>query len=510
MADDVEQGDAPSTEPTDEDEAAGAVSGEAVSEPAVSEPAVSEPAEPTEPVEEEEPQSRWKRLVLRGSIFELGGYVMTYALRFLSSTVLRSLLFPAAFGVMEVINGITIGLIMLSDVGIQQAVIQSERGDEPVFLDTAWTIHVVRGLILWGVACAVAYPASLIAGEPELAYLIPIASLGVVALGFHSTAEFTLRRRMTLGRIILMEVVTQAITVTVTISWASVSPTVWALIAGGLVSTLVRLAFSYYLNRFAGHRNRFRWDPQVRKEIWEFGKWITASSAVFFAAQWGDRLLMVSFLGTAVSGVYATAVLIAESVGAALDKVIHGVFYPLFSRVGREGTERLREVYYQTRLRFDAMTMILTGGLAAMGPWVIELLFDERYAAAGWMLRVLCLRSATMAVVAPAETCLTSLGRTRYGFYQNVLRAVWILAGVPLGYYFGGAEGVVWVAALSGVPPLFALWPKLWALKILRPERELLAWVFFAAGFGIGLAVLWVLPDAAPMRDVVRGLLGRG
>ena len=450
----------------------------------------------------EEPKGlgRWKRLVLRGSAFELGGYVATYGLRFVSSTVLRSLLFPAAFGLMEVINGVLIGLIMLSDVGIKQAVIQSERGDDPVFLDTAWTIHVVRGVALWIVAGLLAFPAGWITGEMELAYLIPIASLGVVALGFHSTAEFTLRRRMTLGRVILMEVVAQAVTVTVTITWASLSPTVWALVAGGLCNALVRLAFSYWLTRFAGHTNRFRWDPQVRHEIWQFGKWITASSAVFFAASWGDRLLMVSFLGTTVSGVYATAVLIAESVGAALDKVIHGVFYPLFSRVGREGTERLREVYYATRLRFDALTMVATGGLAAMGPWVIGLLFDDRYAAAGWMLRVLCLRSASMAVVAPAETCLTSLGHTRYGFYQNVVRAVWILGGVPLGYAFAGAEGVVWVAALSGLPPLLALWPKLHELEILRLGREALAWAVFGAGFAIGYGVLWLLPAADAIR----------
>lgn len=454
-----------------------------------------------------EPKSRWKRLVLRGSIVELGGYVTTYGLRFVSSTVLRSLLFPAAFGLMDLINGIIIGLVMLSDVGIQQAVIQSKRGDEPIFLDTAWTVHVVRGVLLWLIACAIAYPASLMTGESELAYLIPFASLNVVALGFHSTAEFTLRRRMTLGRVVLMEVVTQVVTVAVTISWAAVSPTVWALIAGGLVSTLTRLAFSYYLNRFAGHVNRFRWDPGVRKEIWDFGKWITASSAVFFAASWGDRLMMVSFLGVTVSGIYATAVLIAEAAGGALDKIIHGVFYPLFSRIGREGTERLREVYYATRLRFDALTMILTGGLCAMGPFVIELIFDERYAAAGWMLRVLSLRSATMAVVAPAETCLTSLGHTRYGFYQNVLRAIFILGGVPIGYWFWGAEGVVWVTALSGFPPLLALWPKLRELKILRLEREALAWMFFGVGAAIGFGVLWLLPEGGEIREWLKALI---
>ncbi len=452
----------------------------------------------------DEETGRLKKLALRGSVFEIGGYIVSYGLRFVNSTVIRSLLFPAAFGLMEVINGVSFGLIMLSDVGIQQAIIQNERGEEQLFLDTAWTIHVIRGIALWIVACLISYPASLIAGQPEIAYLMPVASLSIVTLGFHTTAEFTLRRRMLVGRIILMDVICQIATMIVTLTWAYLDPTVWALVAGGLVNAGVRLGFSYYLGAHVGYRNRFAWDKVVRKEIWDFGKWITLGSSVSFASTWGDRLLLVAFLGVEVSGIYATAVLLAEAAGAALDRVIGSVFYPLFARVGRSGTDRLREVYYAARLRFDALTMIAAGGLGVLGPWVVELLLDERYQDAGWMLRVLCLRTATIAVVSPAETCLTSLGHTKYGFYQNLVRASWILIGVPLGYWFGGVVGVVGVTATSGFPALIVLWPKLRALKILRIEREVVAWVFFAIGIGLGLLALMVLPEAVDIRAWLR------
>lgn len=475
----------------------------AVSESAESAPGPAEPSKPSE-------GGALRRLALRGSLFELAGYAATYILRFASSTVLRSLLFPAAFGVMEVVNGINIGLVMLSDVGIQQAIVQSKRGDEPVFLDTAWTMHVVRGLGLWLVACLAAYPASLLAGDPDLATYIPIASLGIVLLGFGSTSEFSLRRRMTLGRVIMMDVICQVTTMSVTITWAYLHPSVWALVAGGIANAAVRVSLTHWLAGHVGHRNRFAWDPEVRKEIFEFGKWITGSSAVFFASSWGDRLLLVAFLGTATSGVYATAVLIAESIGAALDRVVHGVFYPLFSRVGREGTDRLRHVYYATRLRFDAMTMTATGTLVVLGPWIIRLLFDERYADAGWMLRVLALRSAMTSVVAPCETCLTSLGHTRFGFYQNVARAIWVLAGVPIAFWVAGVEGVVWVTALSMVPSALVLWPKFRSIGILRIDRELLAWGFFAGGLALGLAISMVLPDAVWLRGLLRDLVRGG
>ena len=42
---------------------------------------------------------------------------------------------------------------------------------------------------------------------------------------------------------------------------------------------------SHWLAGVVGYRNRFAWDAGVRKEIFEFGKWITGSSAVDFEGQ---------------------------------------------------------------------------------------------------------------------------------------------------------------------------------------------------------------------------------
>ena len=141
------------------------------------------------------------RRAARGSLIEMVTFVVSYGLRFVSSMALRGLLFPAAFGVMEVVTGVNVGLAMLTDVGIREAAIRSERGEEQVFLDTAWTMHVVRGVALWLVTVVLAYPAALLSNEPSLVYVLPIASLSTLILGFVSTADLTLRRRMRIGKI---------------------------------------------------------------------------------------------------------------------------------------------------------------------------------------------------------------------------------------------------------------------------------------------------------------------
>jgi hypothetical protein len=38
---------------------------------------------------------------------------------------------------------------MFSDFGLNASVIRSARGDDPVFLQTAWTVQILRGVMLW-------------------------------------------------------------------------------------------------------------------------------------------------------------------------------------------------------------------------------------------------------------------------------------------------------------------------------------------------------------------------
>ena len=73
----------------------------------------------------------------RASVYEVGAQFGRQGLSLVSNVVLTRLLFPEAFGLMQVVSIVLFGLTMLSDVGIVQAVIQNPRGDEKRFLDTA-------------------------------------------------------------------------------------------------------------------------------------------------------------------------------------------------------------------------------------------------------------------------------------------------------------------------------------------------------------------------------------
>lgn len=432
-------------------------------------------------------QGGLRKLVFRNSVFETLGFGANQALRLGSNLILTRLLAPEAFGVMAVVNIVLYALMMLSDVGIIQSVVRSDRGDEQAFLDTAWSLSIVRGGILCLATWAVAYPASLFYEEPILVPLLAVGGLQLLIAGCESTALFTLRRRVASLQIAGIELGVQFAIVTVTIAAAYWLRSVWALLLGATFGNLVRLVWSHLIP--IGYRNRPRWDPAARAEIAQFGRWIFYSSITSFLSTQFDRVMMGRLLGMSALGIYGLAILLSEAIGTLVSKVVTGVFYPTLSRVYNEDPSRLRAEYLSARRMLDTAALPALGLLAMLGDFVIELLWDPRYVEAGWMLRILCLRVAGACVMLPCEVCLVATGESRFGFARSVTTMLAIVIGVPLGFWLGGAEGLIWAVALSELPAALILWPAairrdLWSLR-----RELTAGALFALGLGLGAAI---------------------
>ena len=444
------------------------------------------------PGEAAQTQSAMRRLVLRGSAIELVGYGLNQGLRLLTNLVLSRLLFPEAYGMTAIVTVFMVALGMLSDVGLKDSVITSTRGDDPSFLNTAWTIQIMRGVGLWVIASLIAKPVALAYGEPALFPLIIAGSFELVITGMASTSLFTLVRQVRRGPLVLLEVSSKAIAIVVMFIWATLSPTVWALVAGGLTAAVVEVVGSHLLP--VGYRNRLHWDAEAARSIRGFGKWIFGSSAFTFLAGEGDRLLLGHYLTMAMLGVYSIAVMLSSAVGMAVTRLAGSVFYGVFSQVARERRADIGREYYSARLRLDLLAMPVLGAITVLGPLIVSMLYDARYHDAGWIIRILCLRVAVQCVLAPCGVFMIAVGQSRQLFIGNVGRflAVWI--GIPIGWHFGGLPGVVWATTLSELPMLAVFLRALHKDGLLRPTRE-----FFApAAFAAGALAAWALRASMP------------
>lgn len=447
----------------------------------------------TAPAADVRPEASLKSHVMRGSFWTVVGYGASQILRFGSNIVLTKLLFPEAFGLMALVSIVMYGLNMFSDIGAGPAIIRDKRGDDPLFLNTAWTLQVGRGFALWACASLLAWPLADFYAEPQLRYLIPTVGLTAVLNGLNSTSMHTVLRHMDLARFTMLELMTQIVTLGVMLSLAMVYPNVWSLVIGGLVGNTLKLILSHtYL---PGIKNRFAWDPAARNDLFQFGKWIFLSSALFFVAKKTDGLLVGKFAGLAMLGIYSIANNLSEMPAALNLELARRVMFPAISRVHRESPQRVSEVFYRGRLALDAAFLPALGALMMVGVLIIRMIYDKRYQDAGWIFEILCVQSALRCMMEPCEQCVTAIGFPRYVTITHFVRTSWILIGIPLGWYLGGLLGVVWAASSCELGVIAIYW---WALArhgILRWKYELRAVSFVLGGLALGELIYKMWPS---------------
>src|SRR5260370_6039851 len=398
-----------------------------------------------------------KQRVMKAGLWSLAGFFFSTVIRFGSNLVLTRLLVPEMFGVMAVASTVLVGLHMFSDVGIKQNIIQSSRGNEPAFLNTAWRIQISRGFALSFIAICIGciiffagragvFPTDTAYAAPVLPPVICVLSLSAIVAGFESTKLFEANRGLTLGLVTRVEIASQIIGLTCIMCWIIFDRSIWCLVAGGIMASLARTILSH--TWLPGVPNRREWDPAASTEIVNFGKWIFLSSILGFFVNSGDRLLLGGMVDAKVLGQYVIATLFIASVEGILVKMMADVSFPTFSEVVRERPHDLKKHYYKFHLVIAAAANFSAVVLIDFGQSLIVVFYDQRYAASGWMLEILAAILVTVPFRLATESFL-ALGVPKLQSKVIVLRLVSLLILTPAGFYLLGLEGALWGIVLS-------------------------------------------------------------
>lgn len=403
-----------------------------------------------------------RQRVFRAGGWSFAGYGLSQAIRLGGNLVMTRLLAPEMFGLIAIATMVTVILGMLSDLGLQQNIVQSRRGDDPVFLDTAWVVQIVRGGVLWLIALLLSaalyvanlrglFPSQSVYAAPELPLVIAVSAFAAVLAGFASTKIASAYRQFNQQRVIQIEVISQITALAAMIVLGFATRSIWALVTGGLVATLTATLLSHFW--INGIPNRFRTEKPALRELIGFGKWIFVSSAVGILAINGDRILLGGYVDAHTLGLYAIAILIAGSIEGLLSRLFATVSLPALSEVARNNPAGLRDVYYKLRIPGDLLLLFLCGALFAAGRLAIDLLYDARYAGAGAMLQILALSLFT-ARFGVAHQIYLAVGIPRYLAIINSVRFAALFTLVPVLYHFAGLEAAIWGIALHGLATL--------------------------------------------------------
>lgn len=418
-------------------------------------------------------------------------------LRFCGNLVMTRLLMPEAFGVMTIAWTVMYGLAMISDTGIRQCIVQSRNADTPLFLNTAWSMQIARGAILTVAALGIAglfavakglglaAPGSVYA-HSDLPLVVAAVAFSALMSGFESTKLAMAYRHLALVRVTVIDIICQVAGLVVMVGWAIVDPTIRALVVGVLIVGPIRVALSHLA--LPGSANRWTWDAASARELLGFGKWIFLSSLLGFLVMSGDRIILGGLTDADALGQYAIAFLIVAAMQQVIAAIIANVALPALSETYRSNPQRLKATFYRLRTPVDIALLALVGFFVAAGPWIIDLLYDERYRLAGPLIQILAI-SLFAVRYDVATQCYLALGKSRLIAPLLAVRLPLLFVLTPIAFHFGGLLAATWVIALvplASIPVHLVLMQR---NVILDVRREIAVLPALAAGF-LGGSVL--------------------
>jgi O-antigen/teichoic acid export membrane protein len=326
---------------------------------------------------------------MRGSALTFIQFGGENFLRLASNLILTRLLFPEAFGLMALVSVVQVGLAMFSDLGISTAIIQDKRGDDRSFLNTAWTMQIIRGAILWLITCALAIPVAGFYGEPLLAQILPVAGMSALVYGFHSTRMETLNRHLKLGRLTAMNITAQTVALIIMSLLAWYMQSVWALVIGGLLGAVLTVVLSHTF--LPGMPNRFELERDAFWRLLRFGQFIFFGTIASFLISQADKAILGKFVSMAELGIYNIGYFLASVPILLGNAISNRVLYPLYAQRPPAESQENRKKIARARLMVTAALLVGAALLAFGGEWLVALLYDERYHDAGTLLVLITL-----------------------------------------------------------------------------------------------------------------------
>jgi O-antigen/teichoic acid export membrane protein len=426
---------------------------------------------------------------MRATFWTVADYGASMVLRVANSLVLTRLLMPEAFGLMTLVSTLVVGISLISDIGLGPSVIQNPRGDDPVLLNTAWTLQVLRGVGIFVVSLLLAWPMSLIYHEHRLMWLLPALGVNIVISSFYSTNLLSMSRHMGVRRVFLLDITTQIVSLLITALCAWLYPSVWALVIGTILSTIYRLVLSFYRGLIPGIRNSFCWDKESVHSLVHFGKWILLATAFYFFASQADRLILGKLVSFSLLGIYGIAYSVSDIPRAIINAFATRVGYPFIAKMVHLPIAEFRKVFLQYRFRALLAGALLLSLMVHLGGFLVTLMYDRRYHSASWMVPILALGLWHTLMYATTMPALFTLGKSRYGAIGNASYCFAVILAIPLGFHFFGMVGAV-VAVAAGDFPLYVV-------TVIGASREnvstwrqdLLTTSIFVAMLAAGLAI---------------------
>jgi len=430
-----------------------------------------------------------------GSSFEL-------AFRFGRNMVLTRLLAPEAFGIMAIVYSASYVIDMLAEIGVKEAIIQNPNGHESRYVNAAWWLSFVRGLISYILLFAAAPLLGRYYGYSELSSLMRIALLGIVLLGAQSPRSYVALKEMKFRKWTIMQSGSGLLGSLLVIVLTFFLRNVWALAIGYAAENLIRCVASYVLFPYCP---KFELDRDASRGLLTFSRGVFGLSFLNLIFSRADIFILGKMYAASDLGVYTMAVYLAQVPTAFISNVLSQTLMPSFARMQGDSS-RMNGILTRATAVLAILGMPVLVFIALSNHSILSLIYGPRYILGSSTLMFAALVAFVNLLNVPITVIFYAVGRPQDHRRCVLIMAVLMIAiTYPAAKEFGlvGGQIAALVAVVVGFVSQLVRIRQLTKLKFLQYSRILPSTVVVSS---VVLCLFWGIRHFLPLREPVANL----
>ena len=402
----------------------------------------------------------------RGVGWIVGFRMFTRILGSASTFVVAGLLLPAEFGLWALGIATMQMVETFSYVGVEDALVREKTPTRDLY-DTAFTLNLLRGVLIAVILLAGAYPASVLYTEPSLVFIMLMLAFATLVESSGNIGMVEYRRNFEFDREFFWLAAPRVLQVLVTIAVAVATRNYLALVAGILVNRLSKWFLGYWLHPFRPRLSLGSW-----RHLLGFSAWTWAISLAILLREQGPKavigiMMPVRFVGLFVNGSDLAAIPVTELVAPMSRAAFSG-----FS-AGRNEGEDGADTYMRVVSLLAVVTLPLGIGLSALADPMLRVTIGLGWLEAAPLIAIFSVMSAF--------SVYGYLGWTLF-FVHGHLRLIFVIALL---------DAVVRLALMVWLTPSWGLMAGVFAVFVTAMAEDLAYVVLVRFYFRTRFATMW-------------------
>lgn len=322
----------------------------------------------------------------------------------------------------------------------EETTIWSKRGAESRYLDTVFTVHLLRGLVITAVLCALATPLSQFFATPatEARYWLPglflmLAGNGLVE-GLTSPARALKLKGMAFRRVAIGDFCSVLVGTSLTIVLAYMWRDVWAMLVGHLATTAMRMVISYIV---APYRPRLHIDRSVFRELFQYGRGAAGAPFLLLMIFTAPAFVLAKAISIGAVAIYDLAGKLAKLPEDIFLRVLGPVAIPAYAQLHSDKA-RLGRAWLQAVRAFLLIGTPMTLTMAWCGNAVPAFAFGAEYGSISGLFAWQALHGGIAGLVSVVGPLFWAVGKPQLDRSAQFWRCLAMYGlGIPAALWFG-------------------------------------------------------------------------